>query len=59
MKVESHADAAVAVIKYVRAQKLTPPEQIMVLSTAADMLENELAEASTSMLLQQALASES
>ena len=55
---ENHADAALSVIKHVRALGLSPPEQIMVLSTAADMLENELAATSTALLLQQALAPE-
>lgn len=55
---ENHSDAALACIKLVRALPLTPPEQIMVLSTAADMLDNELSAVSLAMVLKQALTPE-
>ena len=52
---ENHADAAVLAIKAIEDLDLTPIERIMVLTTATQIVENEVEAAATAMALHNAL----
>ena len=53
--VENHADAVVIAIKAIDKLGLSPVEKVMVLTTASQLLENQIEAAATAMALNTAL----
>ncbi len=56
--VENHADAAIAAIRSLDGLDLTPVEKVMVLTTASQMMENQVEAAATAMGLKKVLGGE-
>ena len=55
MNIENHADAAIMAIKAIDKLDLTPVEKIMVLTTASQLMENQVEAAATAMALKNAI----
>ena len=53
--IENHADAAVIAIQAIADLGLTPVEQVMVLTTASQLMENQVEAAATAMGLHKML----
>lgn len=53
--IENHADAALAAIQAISDFELSPVEKIMVLTTASQLMENQVEAAATAMALNVAI----